>query len=61
MWFRDWLRAHPEARQAYEGTKRELSARNVGKPDYDDYTRGKSTFFAEVHEHFTRWARSVEP
>ncbi len=61
VWFRDWLRAHPEARESYESTKRELSAGNVGKADYDDYTRAKTKFFDEVQEHFTRWARHVEP
>ena len=39
VWFRDWLRAHPEARRRYEKTKRVLSEANAGKPDHDDYTR----------------------
>lgn len=60
VWFRDWLRAHPQARQRYEDTKRRLSAENAGKPDYDDYTRAKTTFFKEVHPLFCAWARSTD-
>jgi GrpB-like predicted nucleotidyltransferase (UPF0157 family) len=56
VWFRDWLRAHPEARGRYESTKRELSEQNAGKPDYDDYTRAKIAFFDEVQPLFTAWA-----
>ena len=56
VWFRDWLRAHPEARQRYERRKRELSEENVSKADYDDYTRAKTAFFDEVHPVFTAWA-----
>lgn len=58
VWFRDWLRAHPDARQRYEMTKRRLSAENAGKPDYDDYTRAKTAFFDEVHPTFSTWAQS---
>lgn len=58
VWFRDWLRAHPEARPAYERTKRTLSEQNAGKPDYDDYTRAKTAFFDEVHPAFSAWARN---
>ena len=36
--------------------KRELSAGNEGKADYDDYTRAKTKFFDEVQQHFTRRA-----
>ena len=57
VWFRDWLRAHPEERRRYEATKRKRSEENVGKPDFDDYTRAKTEFFDEVHPVFTRWAR----
>ena len=58
VWFRDWLRAHPDARRRYEMTKRELSESNVCKADYDDYTRAKTDFFDEVQTVFTRWADS---
>lgn len=58
VWFRDWLRAHPDARRGYEATKRELSEANIGKADYDDYTRAKNVFFDEVHSVFTTWANT---
>lgn len=62
VWFRDWLRAHPQERERYEALKRELSAENMGKPDYDDYTRAKTEFFDEVQEQFEEWAaRAVDP
>jgi GrpB-like predicted nucleotidyltransferase (UPF0157 family) len=57
VWFRNWLGAHPEARQRYEDTKRRLSAENAGKPDYDDYTRAKTAFFKEMHPVFCQWAQ----
>jgi dephospho-CoA kinase len=57
VWFRDWLRAHPDERARYEQVKRILSAANAGKPDYDDYTRAKTTYFDEVQQAFTDWAR----
>lgn len=57
VWFRDWLRAHDDMRDYYARTKRVLSERNVGKPDYDDYTRAKTAFFDEVQEEFVKWAR----
>ena len=60
VWFRDWLREHPHARQRYEDTKRRLSAENAGKPDYDDYTRAKSVFFQEVHPLFCEWAQTKQ-
>lgn len=60
VWFRDWLRAHPDERERYESTKRALSAANVGMPDYDDYTRAKTAFFDEVQPSFTAWALARE-
>ena len=57
VWFRDWLRAHPEQRDRYEQVKRRLADANAGKPDYDDYTRAKTAFFDDVQQAFTRWAR----
>ncbi len=56
VWFRDWLRAHRSERERYEYTKRQLSAENAGKPDYDDYTRAKTAFFDDVQQDFTAWA-----
>jgi GrpB-like predicted nucleotidyltransferase (UPF0157 family) len=58
VWFRDWLRAHPQARRGYEDAKRRLSEQNAGKPDYDDYTRAKTAFFDEVHPVFSTWAQN---
>jgi GrpB-like predicted nucleotidyltransferase (UPF0157 family) len=57
VWFRDWLREHPTDRARYEHPKRRLSRDNVGKPDYDDYTRAKTAFFDEIQHAFTAWAR----
>lgn len=59
VWFRDWLRAHPDARRRYESAKRELSQANAGKADYDDYTRAKTAFFDEVQSDFSAWANQV--
>lgn len=56
VWFRDWLRAHPDQRDRYEATKRHLSEENVGKADYDGYTRAKTAFFDEVQAEFELWA-----
>jgi len=42
--FRDRLRAEPELRRAYEQLKTELAAEHAEDRDYDDYTRGKTTF-----------------
>ena len=58
VWFRDWLRANPEARARYERVMRRLSEENIGKPDYDDYTRAKTAFFDDVQQSFTSWARA---
>jgi len=42
--FRDRLRAEPRLRSAYEQLKRGLAAEHANAADYDDYTRGKTTF-----------------
>jgi dephospho-CoA kinase len=56
IWFRDWLRASPEARHHYETEKRRLSAEQRGKADYDDYTRAKTEFFDQVQSEFETWS-----
>lgn len=56
VWFRDWLRATPAARLRYETVKRTLSAQQIGKADYDDYTLAKTAFFDEVQPEFEAWA-----
>jgi dephospho-CoA kinase len=53
---RDWLRAHPDERRRYADIKRRLSEDNMGKSDYDDYTRAKTTYFDEVQATFSAWA-----
>nr|BFE47016.1 hypothetical protein GCM10017745_04430 [Saccharothrix mutabilis subsp. capreolus] len=42
--FRDRLRADPATRRAYEELKDQAARDHAGDPDYDDYTRAKSTF-----------------
>jgi len=52
--FRDWLRAGPAGRRAYEATKLRLAQAHADDPDYDDYTRAKAAFFTEVQEKYER-------
>lgn len=56
VWFRDWLRAMPDARNRYAAEKRRLSAEQIGKTDYDDYTRAKTDFFDKVQRELESWA-----
>jgi GrpB-like predicted nucleotidyltransferase (UPF0157 family) len=58
IWFRDWLRAHPEARDRYASFKVGAAADHAGDADFDDYTRAKTAFFDEVQEQFEAWGRS---
>lgn len=55
VWFRDWLRSEPDARRRYSGFKQRISAEQVGKTDYDDYTAAKTAFFDDVQIEFERW------
>lgn len=57
VWFRDWLRAHPVARDRYAAFKIGVAAEHAGDADYDDYTRAKTAFFDEVQEEFEAWGR----
>jgi dephospho-CoA kinase len=57
VWFRDWLRAHPEARDRYAAFKAAAAAEHAGDPDFDDYTRAKTAFFDEVQDEFEAWGR----
>ena len=59
VWFRDWLRADPEARRRYEATKCALSERNRGRTDHDDCTQARTAFFDDVHPELTAWAEGV--
>ena len=58
VWFRDWLRAHPQARDRYAAFKARAAAEHAGDPDYDDYTLAKTAFFDEVQDDFEAWGRS---
>ncbi|MDQ1074728.1 MULTISPECIES: GrpB family protein [Microbacterium] len=60
VWFRDWLRAHPVERDRYIRVEEVLGAEQVGKTDYDDYTRAKTAFFDEVQADFEGWAANSE-
>ena len=57
VWFRDWLRAHPEARDRYAAFKTATAAAHAGDADYDGYTLAKTAFFDEVQEEFEAWGR----
>jgi GrpB-like predicted nucleotidyltransferase (UPF0157 family) len=56
--FRDWLRANPEAREAYQRVKLDLAAAHADDVDYDQYTRGKTAFFDQVQPQFEAWNAS---
>jgi GrpB-like predicted nucleotidyltransferase (UPF0157 family) len=58
VWFRDWLRTHPEARDRYAAFKAGAAAAHAGDADHDDYTRAKTAFFDEVQQEFETWGRS---
>ncbi|MEV0677202.1 GrpB family protein [Actinosynnema sp. NPDC050436] len=46
--FRDLLRADPDVRRAYQELKERSAREHGGGQDYDDYTRSKSAFFADL-------------
>jgi GrpB-like predicted nucleotidyltransferase (UPF0157 family) len=56
MWhrlaFRDYLRAHPEEREAYERLKRRLAIEH--RADREAYTEAKSAFVESVMRKATR-------
>lgn len=52
VWFRDWLRDNDDQRDRYEDVKRQLAAMHASDRDYDDYTRGKTSYFDEVQSAF---------
>lgn len=56
--FRDWLRANPEARDAYQRMKLDLAAAHADDVDYDRYTVGKTAFFDQVQPEFETWNAS---
>ncbi|WP_432489182.1 GrpB family protein [Kineococcus sp. SYSU DK018] len=57
VWFRDWLRAHPEARDRYADFKTATAAEHAGDTDYDDYTLAKTAFFDQAQAEFEAWGR----
>ncbi len=57
VWFRDWLRAHPQARDRYAAFKTATAAEHAGDADYDDYTLAKTAFFDEAQAEFEAWGR----
>lgn len=57
VWFRDWLRAHPGARDRYAAFKAAAAAAHAGDADFDDYTRTKTAFFDQVQDEFEAWGR----
>jgi dephospho-CoA kinase len=57
--FRDWLRQRPDQARRYEQVKRDLAREHAGDPDYDDYTRAKSTFLNEIQPQLRDWASSL--
>jgi GrpB-like predicted nucleotidyltransferase (UPF0157 family) len=59
--FRDWLRHHPDQALRYEQTKRTLAEQRAGDHDYDDYTRAKSAFFADIQPQMRNWVRNRTP
>ena len=57
--FRDWLRANPDARDAYQRMKLDLAATHANDVDYDKYTVGKTAFFDQVQPEFEAWNAST--
>ncbi len=56
--FRDWLRHHPDQAGRYEQLKRTLATQHADDPDYDDYTRAKSTFLNKIQPQMRAWAQN---
>jgi GrpB-like predicted nucleotidyltransferase (UPF0157 family) len=50
--FRDWLRASPDGRRAYEHAKQQAVDAHANDADYDDYTRAKAAFFDQVQAEY---------
>lgn len=59
VWFRDWLRAHPQAQERYAAFKKVAAAEHAGAADYDDYTLAKTAFFDQVQADFEAWGRAA--
>jgi GrpB-like predicted nucleotidyltransferase (UPF0157 family) len=58
MVFRDYLRAHPEAAQAYADIKRALATSSID--DIEAYRTGKSTFVEDITEKARAWRARMQ-
>jgi GrpB-like predicted nucleotidyltransferase (UPF0157 family) len=56
--FRDYLRAHPEAAQAYANIKRALATSSID--DIEAYRTGKNTFVEETTEKAREWRARMQ-
>ena len=56
--FRDYLRTHPEAAQAYAGIKRALAASSID--DIAAYRTGKNTFVEDTTEKARAWRAEMQ-
>ena len=54
--FRDWLRANPAGRRAYEEMKQRAADAHASDGDFDDYTRAKTAFFDRVQGEYEQIA-----
>jgi GrpB-like predicted nucleotidyltransferase (UPF0157 family) len=54
--FRDKLRADPQLRDDYEGLERRAAEAHADDQDYDDYTRDKTAWLADVYPGVDSWA-----
>ena len=54
--FRDWLRANPAGRRAYEEMKQRAADAHASDGDFDDYTRAKTAFFNRVQADYEQIA-----
>jgi GrpB-like predicted nucleotidyltransferase (UPF0157 family) len=62
--FRDWLRADPDGRTAYEQAKLSAARAHAGDADFDDYTRAKGSFFRSAawpRDHLPRESAEAGP
>ncbi|CAM05865.1 GrpB family protein [Saccharopolyspora erythraea] len=57
--FRNWLRADPAGRSAYEAMKLEAAETHAHDADYDAYTRAKTAFFDLYQHRYEHTGRGV--
>jgi len=56
--FRDYLRTHPQAAQAYANIKRALATSSID--DIEAYRTGKNTFVEETTEKARAWRARMQ-